>query len=322
MSILKTARCGSLFLQDFFHSSEKTNYMITFHITATTTSECLTIQRYARQQLKMSLTTWRKIKHTGSITLNGTAALPKDFIFPGDIVSFDCPETSKLEPAYGPLAIEYEDDSLLVVNKPAGLLVHPTSNQLEITLANYVIGHYREHCQSQGFHPVHRLDRNTSGLILIAKNPYIQQQLSGKFASSFTRSYRALVHGRLQNTGTINAPIGRKPGSIIERIVTFEGQQSLTEYQVIENFPTATLLSLSLLTGRTHQIRVHLAHIGHPLMGDDLYGGNRDLIVRHALHSAEITFTHPMSQTEIHLESALPDDMAEVINRLRTNKIF
>lgn len=296
--------------------------MLTFHINNTITSDALTIQKYARHQLKMSLTIWRKIKHTGSIMLNGSVALPGDILRPGDILSFDCPVTTKLEPAYGALDIAYEDDSLIIVNKPPGLLVHPTSNQLELTLANYVIGHYRQHLESQGFHPVHRLDRNTSGLILIAKNPYIQQQLSGKFANYFTRSYLALVHGLLQNTGIIDAPIGRKPDSIIERIVMVGGQPSITEYQVIENFPTATMLSLSLLTGRTHQIRVHLAHIDHPLLGDDLYGGNQDLIIRHALHSAEITFIHPMSQTKIHLKSAPPDDMLHAINVLRSNKNF
>jgi 23S rRNA pseudouridine1911/1915/1917 synthase len=295
--------------------------MLTFHINYNPTSDGLTIHRYARQQLKMSLTAWRKFKHTGSIILNGRAALPGDLLRPGDVLSFDCQVITKLKPADGLLDIAYEDASLLVVNKPAGLLVHPTSNQLEITLANYVIGYYHRQLEQLAFHPVHRLDRNTSGLILIAKNPYIQQQLSGKFSSCFTRCYLALVQGILQNSGTIDAPIGRKSDSIIERIVTKKGQQSITEYKVIENFPTATLLSLSLLTGRTHQIRVHLAHIGHPLLGDDLYGGNRDLIARHALHSAELTFIHPILQTQIHLQSPLPDDMVQTINVLRNTEL-
>ena len=290
--------------------------MLTFHVNYNPTSCDLTIHRYARQQLKMSLTAWRKFKHTGSIILNGNIALPGDLLRPGDVLSFDCQVVTKLKPADGLLDIAYEDDSLLIVNKPAGLLVHPTSNQLEITLANYVIGHYRKQLEQQAFHPIHRLDRNTSGLILIAKNPYIQQQLSGKFSDCFKHSYLALVQGILHNSGTIDAPIGRKPGSIIERIVTSEGQASITEYKVIENFSTATLLSLSLLTGRTHQIRVHLAHIGHPLLGDDLYGGNRKLIARHALHSAEITLVHPMSQTQLHLKSSLPDDIVQAVNSL------
>jgi len=291
--------------------------MLTFHITNNLPVNTFTIQSYSRGKLNLSLTTWRKIKHTGSITLNGRLASPKDFVCPGDVLTFDYPEINRLEPSDEFLDIAYEDAYLLVVNKPAGLLVHPTSNQLELTLGNHIIGHYRRHLESQSFHPVHRLDRNTSGLILIAKNPYIQQQLSGKFAIFFTRSYLALVHGLIQKDGSINAPIGRKPGSIIERMITKDGQQSRTSYKVVRKFLNATLLSLSLETGRTHQIRVHLAHIGHPLLGDDLYGGTRNIIARHALHSAEVTFIHPMSQIEIHLESPLPADMISAINELK-----
>jgi len=291
--------------------------MLTFHITNNLPANTFTIQSYSRGKLKMSLTTWRKIKHTGSIILNGRFASPKDFVHSGDILAFDYPEINRLEPSDAFLDIAYEDADLLVVNKPAGLLVHPTSNQLETTLGNQIIGHYRRHMESQGFHPVHRLDRNTSGLILIAKNPYIQQQLSGSFANFFNRSYLALVQGLIQKDGNINAPIGRKPGSIIERIITSDGQQSRTSYKVVKKFSNATLLNLSLQTGRTHQIRVHLAHIGHPLLGDDLYGGTRNIIGRHALHSAEVTFIHPISQIEIHLKSPLPDDMINAINELK-----
>ncbi|MBU2703468.1 23S rRNA pseudouridine1911/1915/1917 synthase [Sporomusaceae bacterium BoRhaA] len=294
--------------------------MLTFHVNYNTNQGLLTIQQYARQKLKMSLTAWRKFKHTGSIQRNGQLALPCDFIHSGDTLSFDSTITNHIEPAYEPLDIAYEDDTLLIINKAPGLLVHPTSNQQELTLANYIMGHYARRNEFHNFHPVHRLDRNTSGLILIAKVPYIQQQLSEKSISGITRNYLALVHGKLLNQGFIHAPIGRKPGSIIERIVTNEGQEALTEYTTLESFENATLIQVKLLTGRTHQIRVHMAYIGHPLLGDDLYGGTRNLINRQALHSSMLNFIHPMSKNEMCILSPLPNDMLQTLNKLRGNK--
>ncbi len=292
--------------------------MLTFNVNYDIHQGLLTIQKYARHQLHISLTSWRKFKHADAILLNGASALPGDILQPGDVLAFNDPLTiPKIEPIQGLLNIAYEDDYIIIINKPAGLLIHSTSNQQEITLANYVMGHYRRQNESHDFHPVHRLDRNTSGLILIAKIPYIQQQLSGKFSNHFTRSYLALVHGKLDGSGTIDAPLGRKPGSIIERMVTTTGKQAITEFKVIETFSGATLLQVTLLTCRTHQIRVHMAYIGHPLLGDDLYGGSRELIIRQALHSASLDLFHPLLQTKLKINSPLPGDMIELINFLR-----
>jgi 23S rRNA pseudouridine1911/1915/1917 synthase len=294
--------------------------MLTFHVNYNSNQGLLTIQQYARQQLKISLTAWRKFKNSGSIQRNGQIALPGDFIHSGDILSFDSPITSHIEPIYKPLDIAYEDNTLLIVNKVSGLLVHPTSNQQELTLANYIMGYYAKCNEFHNFHPVHRLDRNTSGLILIAKVPYIQQQLAKKSISGITRNYLAFVHGKLFNDGVIHAPIGRKPGSIIERIVTNEGQVAITEYTILKNFSTATLVRVKLLTGRTHQIRVHMAHIGHPLLGDDLYGGTRNLIGRQALHSSTLSFIHPLTQNKLRILSPLPKDMLQLLSKLRENR--
>ncbi len=242
-------------------------------------------------------------------------------VAPGDHLTIDWPGETAIVPLPLPLAIRYEDDHLLVADKPAGLLVHPASGPPEPTLANAVVHHLRAGGQSGAFHPVHRLDRNTSGLILIAKNPYIQHLLFKGGGKAVDRTYLALVTGHPQPpAGLIDAPIGRHPGSIVERIVRPDGQAAQTSYQTVAAAGPHSLLSLRLHTGRTHQIRVHLDHIGHPILGDDLYGGSTALIGRPALHAAALAFTHPATGQRLNLTSPLPEDMARLLAGLQAAK--
>lgn len=268
----------------------------------------------------LSLTLRRKIKHNGMITRNGSVIGWNEPVVEQDRITVSWPLETTLEPKAMDLIIAYEDDALLVIDKPSGIMVHPTARQDGATIANGVLHYYRESGQACDFHPVHRLDRQTSGLLLIAKNAYIHHLLSGQGIKHVQRSYQAIVTGQpTPPSGMIDAPIGRKPGSIIERIISPSGQEAVTDYQLIAGTSTASLMQISLRTGRTHQIRVHFSHIGHPLLGDDLYGGCTTLINRQALHAGNLAFIHPLTKNLLSLHSSIPHDMLSVLNILGIN---
>jgi len=276
------------------------------------------VKDFLRRQAGISLTVWRKIKHNGTLLINGQPSAFHSIIKPNDIIKISWIEECHIVPEEMPIDIRYEDNYLMVVNKPAGLLVHPVGQERTSTLANAIMFYFRHHGLPYSFHPVHRLDRNTSGLLLIAKLSYIQHLLSVHPGKTFKRIYQAVVTGILaQETGIINAPIGRKPDSIIERIVRPDGQLAITHYRRLKTFKNASFVELELLTGRTHQIRVHLAHIGHALLGDDLYGGSTELIKRQALHASRLLFTHPVSGETIDITSPLPADFNLLLDRLK-----
>lgn len=206
-----------------------------------------------------------------------------------------------------PLNILYESEHAAVLDKPAGMAVHPTLNYAGGTLANAWMGLLEERGETGVFRPVNRIDCNTSGLVLCAKNAFAAPLL----AQSAQKWYLALVEGTPpEEKGLIDAPIARAPGSIILRCVSAEGKPSLTEYEVVRRCGAHTLVKARTLTGRTHQLRVHFAYLGCPLAGDDLYGGSRDHIGRHALHCACIGFRDPVSGADVRVESPLPADMA------------
>lgn len=212
------------------------------------------------------------------------------------------------------LDIVYEDPDILIVNKPAGIPTLPSRLHTTGTLANGVLYYYEQQHIPFTIHVVTRLDRDTSGLVLFAKHQYSHSLFSKMQRNhQIQREYTAFVHGELDKKyGTIDAPIGRQPHSIIERMVTSEGQIAITHYQVIEERKGLSKLNIQLETGRTHQIRVHFAHIHHPLLGDALYRGRMDIIERQALHCAEISFTHPFTQQEVLVQADLPDDMIHI----------
>jgi 23S rRNA pseudouridine1911/1915/1917 synthase len=274
------------------------------------------IRDFMRRQAGISLTLWRKIKSSGTLAINALPAAVHDFVRPGDIITVTWPEDSTIVAENIPLAIAYEDEWLLAVNKPAGMLVHPAAEQRSGTLANAVMHYYRLQNYSCGFHPVNRLDRNTSGLVLIAKRPDIQHRLNQN-QPKIVKFYLAIAAGCPQpDKGIINAPIGRKSGSIIEREVRPDGQWAITHYRVLTAFTTACLLEIILETGRTHQIRVHLNYIGCPLLGDDLYGGPTNLISRQSLHATKLSLTHPVTNQNLDIVSPLPSDLASLLTKL------
>ncbi|GMB00192.1 RluA family pseudouridine synthase [Pelosinus sp. IPA-1] len=280
------------------------------------------IKDFLRSHVGLSLTVWRKIKFSGAILVNGKKISITNSIAPGDTITINWVQPCDIIPTKIPLQIVYEDDTLLIIDKPPGMLVHPTTSERLETVGNAVMYYFQQKNLPFKFHPVHRLDRNTSGLLVIAKLPHIQHLLSVNGVKNINRQYVALITGALQPAiGTIDAPIARHPNSIIQRIVSNEGQQATTCYKVLKDLKNASLIELTLLTGRTHQIRVHLSHIGHPILGDDLYGGSRDLISRQALHASSLSFTHPNSGKTIEVSSPLPTDIIKVINILSANKI-
>ena len=222
---------------------------------------------------------------------------------------------SGIVPAPGPLDIVCEDIDLIVLNKAPGVSVHPGPGHFDDTLGNFLVDYYEKTGQEADFHPIHRLDRGTSGLIVAAKHPHAQEMLKNQLhTEDFRRVYLAVCEGVPDPYhGTIDAPLGPKPGSLMEQMVRPDGKPARTRYGVLRRWGNRALVSLELDTGRTHQIRVHMAHIGHPLTGDFLYGREEpEVIPRPALHSGYLSFLHPVTREKLQFSAPLPDDMARL----------
>lgn len=251
----------------------------------------------------------KSVKHTGTgFFADGVPIHTDQPVRAGQSISFALPpepETS-VTPQPIPLTIVYEDEFAVVLDKPAGLAVHPTLNYPDHTLANGWIYVLQSRGKTGVFRPVNRIDKNTSGLVLCAQNAFAAPLL----AAGAQKCYLAIVQGSLPlGPGRVEAPIGRRGDSIIGRCVTPQGKYSLTEYTVLAAGANHSLLACTPRTGRTHQIRVHMAYIGHPLAGDTLYGGSDAVIGRHALHCGVIRFAHPLTRETIRITCPLPPDM-------------
>lgn len=223
--------------------------------------------------------------------------------------------SEELLPEKIPLDIVYEDNYVLIVNKPHHLPSIPSREHPTSTLANGIAYYYDEQNIQSTVHIVTRLDKDTSGLMLVAKNRFVHHLFAKEQQKkAVKRVYSAIVHGNIEvESGVIDAPIGRKDTSIIERTVREDGQYAVTYFEKISRYTDCTLVKAKLETGRTHQIRVHFAYIGHPLLGDELYGGKVDCIERQALHSTELSFYHPFLEKELTFYSELPNDMKNLI---------
>lgn len=280
-----------------------------------------TLRNYLTGYKKLSQKALKKLKNQGEVLVNGEAALLINTIGEGDHILLRYPpegESPYLSPERVPLNIVYEDEEILVLDKQAGVCVHPTKGHPGGTLANGILYHWQERGWKYKPHFVSRLDKDTSGLILIAKSTYgAQQFFVQQHKGIIQRSYLAVIQGELeQDRGTINLPIVRMWGQTTKRMVRFDGQPSVTHYKVVERFSGYTLLEIKLETGRTHQIRVHFSHLGNPLVGDSMYGGEWHLLPRQFLHAHSLSFLHPLSEKEMGFKSTLPEDLKESLKHL------
>lgn len=276
-------------------------------------------------QQQISKRTLTAVKFDGGhLSVNGVERDVRHILQQGDSVEVIFPPEQPsvgLQAEDGPLQIVYEDESILIVNKQANQSTIPSRDHRNGTVANYVAGKFKREHLPATVHVVTRLDYNTSGLLCIAKNRHIHHLLSSQLiAGNFHREYEAIVEGAVhEEQFTIEKNIGRKSTSIIEREICEDGQFAKTDVKVVrivhQNNEYLSIVRLVLHTGRTHQIRVHLASIGHPLAGDDLYGGSRATIQRQALHCAFLRFTHPITNEALAFSSPLPEDMQRLIDR-------
>ena len=265
----------------------------------------------------------QKIIESGLITVNGKAAKPGQRLEAGSRVDITFPVNTpnSLEAEDRPLKIIYEDDDILVIDKPPGLTTHPSPGQTEGTLINVVLAYYPDLAElGETMRPgiVHRLDKDTSGIIIIAKNIRAQLNLINQFRDrTVKKTYITLVKGHLTpETGIIDAPIGRHPVNRIKMAVLKSGLYARSEYKVLQYLSEYTLCEVRPETGRTHQIRVHMAAIGYPVVGDATYGVKVPFLKRQFLHAARIKFKHPVSGAEIELKSDLPDDLKEALRSI------
>lgn len=260
-----------------------------------------------------------RLKTNKKIFINNKIAFINDDIYLNDTISvlIDFEEdNSNIVPTKMALNIIYEDEFMLILNKPAGIAIHPSCMHFDTSLSNGVRYYFDSIGLKKKIRPVNRLDKDTSGLVIFAKNEYIQESLVNQMKSkTFKKEYLAILNGILENnTGTINAPIAREDNSIIKRCIREDGDVSITHYELVKNLENnMCLVKFILETGRTHQIRVHSTYIGHPIIGDTLYGTSSILISRQALHSYKIEFIHPISKEKMIFEIDLPNDMIKLI---------
>lgn len=282
---------------------------------------------YSRSQISL----WIK---AGAITMNNKPCKPKDKTLDGDLVivsvDFDkvTPDFRECEPENIPLDIIFEDEELLVLNKPAGLVVHPGAGNRDHTLVNALIYHAPELVNLPRAGIIHRLDKDTTGLLIVAKSLIAHTALIRQMqAREIQRNYLTFVVGHLISGGTIDTGFGRDSRNRLKMSVTGQGRQAITHYTIKKQYKEFTLLDVKLMTGRTHQIRVHLAHINHPVFGDPLYNGRMRYpsnaseefkkqiqhFKRQALHAYTLELTHPITKEELNFQAPLPNDFKELL---------
>ena len=272
------------------------------------------LSSFLRGELKMSSSLMNKLKWGDALRVNGQPQRTNYPVAPGDVITVALDEEQPEYPAEdGKLTVLYEDDYLLAVDKPAGMLIHPSRSCFSGTLANYVAGYYEKTGQKSAFHPMTRLDRDTFGIVLLAKSAHVHTLLQ---ATQLVKTYQAWVFAcPEQDSGIIDAPIARRPLPSLLRFVSPEGKPSRTEYRVLERREGMTLLSLRPITGRTHQLRLHCAHMGWPILGDPQYGSaeSQAFSAKFGLNSQllcakSLEFTHPITDQPLFLESRMTPD--------------
>jgi 23S rRNA pseudouridine1911/1915/1917 synthase len=276
-----------------------------------------TVKSILTEKLKFSKRLSKKLELNRKIFLNEKAVKLNKSVFAGDelYIEFD-EEEDEYDAVDIPIDIIYEDDDLLVVNKQPYIVVHPTRSHQNNTVANGVAFYFRQNNINRKVRFVNRLDMNTSGIVIIAKNPYAHNQLANQMKSgTVEKFYYAVVEGLTEtDEGIINEPILRLNPEDIIRVVHPSGKECITEYKAEKKYNNMTLVKLKLITGRTHQIRVHMKHIGHPIVGDTLYGNKSSLTDRQALHCYEMKFKHPITNEDISLTCPIPEDMKKLMD--------
>lgn len=274
------------------------------------------LSSFLRGELKMSVGLMNKLKWGDAIRVNGEPQHTNYEVLPGDCITVRLDEPEPDYPAeVGDLTILYEDEHILLVDKPAGMLIHPSRSKNTGTLANLVLGHFAGTGQSCAFHPVTRLDRDTFGIVLVAKNSHVHNLLQ---LTHIEKTYHALVYGGPQDDrGIIDAPIARRPLPSLLRYVGPDGKPSLTEYQVLERCGPYAKLALRPITGRTHQLRVHCAHMGFPILGDPQYGSDASkafsegfLLNSQVLCAKRLEFVHPLTERFMSPESQMDANLS------------
>ncbi|MSE08741.1 RluA family pseudouridine synthase [Lactobacillus salivarius] len=276
---------------------------------------------YTRSQLK-------KMIDDGNIKVNGDVKKANYKVNLGDEITFDKPEVKKLslEPENIPLDIVYEDDDVIVVNKPQGMVVHPSPGHFEHTLVNALLYHSPLSTINGTYRPgiVHRIDKDTSGLLMVAKNDMAHQSLAKQLKDKTnTREYVALVHGNIkEDSGTIDAPLGRSKVDRKKQAVVKDGRNAVTHFEVLKRYGDYTLVKCVLETGRTHQIRVHMKYIGHPLVGDQLYGPRKTLgNSGQFLHAEKLGFVHPRTNEYLEFTAPLPENFKKLLVSIKFSSV-
>ena len=274
------------------------------------------LSSFLRGEMNMSYGLMNKLKWGDAIQVNGVPQHTDFAVAAGDVITVRLDEPEPEYPAEdGHLTVLYEDDHILIVDKPAGMLIHPSRSCNNGTLANLVVGHYQKSGQKSAFHPVTRLDRDTFGVVLLAKNAHVHSLLQ---AADIKKTYYALVFGRPEwDSGIIDAPIARRPLPSLLRYIGPEGKTSVTEYRVLKRYSEYTKLELQPVTGRTHQLRLHCAYMGWPILGDPQYGtvdsqtfSSYFFMQSQALCAGKLEFIHPITGQFLQVESAMDvDDM-------------
>lgn len=293
------------------------NRILTYKIKPS--EEGLRIEQFLRGNgySRQNLVELKKMKE--SVLLNGIWVHLNDTLHTDDLLTIHIQEnesSEKIPPIEHPLDIVYEDEDIIVINKPAGMPIHPSQNNYYNSLANALAYYYQQQGDEFIFRCTNRLDRDTSGLTVIAKHMLSSNILSAAIRRhDIHREYLAIVRGNVTpESGIIDAPLSRKEGSIIERTVDFEhGERAVTHYKVVDYKNGHSLVSLHLETGRTHQIRIHMKHIGFPLVGDYLYNPDMEYITRQALHSHRLKFIHPITGEPMEFVAPLPEDMQKIL---------
>ncbi|MCY6484273.1 RluA family pseudouridine synthase [Clostridium aestuarii] len=283
----------------------------------------LKLNEYLRSIAKFSSRFSRKAVRDGHVKINDNNVTLYTRVRAGDRIEVEIEkkeEQQDIVPEKIQLDVIYEDCDIIIVNKPSNMIVHPTRNYPNGTLTNGLLYYFKEKNEKSIVRLVSRLDRDTTGLILVAKNSFSHMALARDMdKAEFQKNYLAIVHGNLkEKKGIIHKPIYKCEDGSIKRVIDKRGQESITHFEVVESFNDADLVKLTLETGRTHQIRVHLSSIGHPIFGDTLYGNEvRKYIDRQALHAYRLQIPHPRTSQILNFECGLPNDMNELLTKLK-----